>query len=197
MDKNSNNSFDFGSYLKSLRKKEDLTLIKLQKAANVSNSYLSQLENNQFKPSNEVLRKLSNPLGVSYEELMYKAGHIDEETYKGLSNARDALGQSRGEYEASLTKYHDFINDPQKWSKDELDKLRKASDRQNEALRGKVHNIEDLLLRDDYHIKYKGKPIMPLKKEKIFKLIELYFTFDSIDKDSKSKLLESIKKTLE
>lgn len=82
MKRDNSHQQSFGEYLKSLRKQRGLTLIQLQEKSKVSNSYLSQVENNQFTPSNEVLAKLSKPLGVPLIKLMYKAGHIPDEIYQ-------------------------------------------------------------------------------------------------------------------
>ncbi|NEU29961.1 helix-turn-helix transcriptional regulator [bacterium LRH843] len=76
MKESDNTPSEFGEYLKYLRKQRGLTLIEMQEQSGVSNSYLSQLENGQFKPSPEILRKLHRPLSVSYNTLMHKAGYI-------------------------------------------------------------------------------------------------------------------------
>lgn len=84
---------NIGEFLKSLRKSKGMTLIQLQEESGVSNSYLSQIENGKFKPSSDVLKKLSKPLNVPYFELMYRAGYIPEELYK----EQKKLGEKRHE----------------------------------------------------------------------------------------------------
>lgn len=73
------NATEFGSYLKSLRKKKGLTLTELGDLIGYSNPYLSQIENGKKGiPSPDILKKLAEPLGVSYAELMRKAGYFDD-----------------------------------------------------------------------------------------------------------------------
>lgn len=69
-----------GEYLRTLRKGKKLTLLRLQEESGVSNSYLSQIENNQFTPSPDILKKISDPLGVPYSQLMAKAGYMPMQT---------------------------------------------------------------------------------------------------------------------
>lgn len=78
---------DFGSYLKELRGRRSLR--EVSKAMDISHSYLDTLEKGYDprtkkvrKPSYDVLKKLSSFYGVSYLELLYKAGYADEKTYE-------------------------------------------------------------------------------------------------------------------
>lgn len=68
---------DFGDYIRQLRKEQKLTIRQLEEKSGVSNAYLSQIENGKRGlPSPEILKKIHDPLGVSYDELMEKAGYI-------------------------------------------------------------------------------------------------------------------------
>lgn len=68
---------EFGNYLRSLRNAKGLTLTQLGNLIGYSNPYLSQIENGlKGIPAPELLKKLSGPLGVTYEELMVLAGHL-------------------------------------------------------------------------------------------------------------------------
>lgn len=70
---------DFGAYLKKIRKEKKLTIRQLELYSKVSNAYISQIERGERGvPSPDILKKLSKPLGVNYEELMQKAGHLPE-----------------------------------------------------------------------------------------------------------------------
>lgn len=73
----------FGEYLRRIRKLKGLTLTKLEELSGVSNSYLSQVENGQFKPSVEILKKLAKVLDVPYIELLQKAGVLEEDIVDG------------------------------------------------------------------------------------------------------------------
>lgn len=76
-----------GEYLKYLRKSKGMTLTQLEQISRVSNSYISQLENGHFKPSPDVLGKLSKALEVNFFDLMVKAG------YMTIDSKKDSLDQ--------------------------------------------------------------------------------------------------------
>lgn len=72
-------SKNLGLYLASMRKANKLTLRQVEEATNreVSNAYLSQLENGKVaKPSPNILYSLANIYDVSYNLLMERAGYI-------------------------------------------------------------------------------------------------------------------------
>lgn len=75
------NPKEFGTYLRSLRKEANLTMRKLDSLSGVSHSYISQLERGERGiPSPDILKKLAEPLGVEYGELMYEAGYLTGES---------------------------------------------------------------------------------------------------------------------
>lgn len=68
-----------GSYLASLRVAKRLTLRQVEEATGneVSNAYLSQLENGRItKPSPNILYSLAEFYGIAYDMLMEKAGYV-------------------------------------------------------------------------------------------------------------------------
>lgn len=66
-----------GIYLRELRAKNDATLRDVEDAVNVSNAYLSQLENGKIaKPSPHILYSLATFYRVPYEGLMERAGYV-------------------------------------------------------------------------------------------------------------------------
>lgn len=68
-----------GTYLASLRGMKKMTLREVEEATNkeVSNAYLSQLENDKItKPAPSVLHALAIAYGQPYEKLMEKAGYL-------------------------------------------------------------------------------------------------------------------------
>lgn len=70
---------EFGKYLQQLRLDKGLSIRQLASLSKVSHSYLSQVENGvRGIPSPDVLKKLAQPLGITYEELMQAAGYIEE-----------------------------------------------------------------------------------------------------------------------
>lgn len=71
----------FGPYLHDLRKKKGLTLKQVEKAARVSNAYLSQLERGRRRPPHpDILKRLASVYGVSDRELLIAAGYLEEDT---------------------------------------------------------------------------------------------------------------------
>lgn len=65
-----------GDHLRQVRKERGLTLRAVEEKTGISNSYLSQLENNRItKPSPSVLHRLSESYKISYERLMQLAGY--------------------------------------------------------------------------------------------------------------------------
>lgn len=68
-----------GDYLKSVRQAKRMTLRQVEELSEkeISNAYLSQLENNKItKPSPNILHKLSEIYGISYEDMMVRAGYV-------------------------------------------------------------------------------------------------------------------------
>lgn len=66
-----------GSYLKEVRTKNALALRDVEEATDVSNAYLSQLENGKVtKPSPHILHSLATLYRVPYETLMERAGYV-------------------------------------------------------------------------------------------------------------------------
>src|SRR4051795_13054914 len=68
-----------GPYLASIRLVRRLTLREVEEATggDVSNAYLSQIENNKIsRPSPNVLHALAKVFAIPYETLMEKAGYL-------------------------------------------------------------------------------------------------------------------------
>lgn len=68
-----------GKYLSSIRGMKKMTLREVEGATDneVSNAYLSQLENDKItKPAPSVLHALAIAFGLPYEKLMEKAGYL-------------------------------------------------------------------------------------------------------------------------
>lgn len=80
----------FGEYLKSLRKEKSLSQRELAEKSGISNAEISRIETgNRKKPSPDVLRALAPILNVPYEELMDKAGYINDRS-AFMTERRDA-----------------------------------------------------------------------------------------------------------
>lgn len=73
-------STKFASYMRALRKERSLTLKQVEKAAEVSNAYLSQIERGLRNPPHpEILNRLAKVYDVSPRELMMHAGYISDD----------------------------------------------------------------------------------------------------------------------
>lgn len=59
-----------GENIKLYRKKQKLTQVQLADKANISRSYLADVENNRYNPSVDTLKNISNALGVNINELL-------------------------------------------------------------------------------------------------------------------------------
>jgi transcriptional regulator with XRE-family HTH domain len=110
-----------GAHLARLRDAAGLSLRQVEEATKneVSNAYLSQLENNKItKPSPNVLHALSQVYKVSYEDLMRRAGYItsdaDAEGRRQAKVATFAIKDVTPEEEKTLLAYLAFIRQQKK-----------------------------------------------------------------------------------
>lgn len=97
-------------YLSDIRAAKGLTLRQVEEATNreVSNAYLSQLENGKIKkPSPNILYILAEVYNVSYEGLMEKAGYIVP-TGRGKKVPKRSIDDLTSEEEEELLKYLAF-----------------------------------------------------------------------------------------
>lgn len=70
---------NLGQFLASIRNDRKLTLRQVEEATSkqVSNAYLSQIENDKIrKPSPNILHTLAQLYGISFERLMVMAGYV-------------------------------------------------------------------------------------------------------------------------
>jgi transcriptional regulator with XRE-family HTH domain len=70
----------FGMYMRTLRKQRGLTLKQVEKAAGVSNAYVSQFERGLRNPPHpEILNRLAKVYDVPARELMVAAGYLTDD----------------------------------------------------------------------------------------------------------------------
>ncbi|MBV9828299.1 MAG: helix-turn-helix domain-containing protein [Alphaproteobacteria bacterium] len=106
-----------GEYLATLRSAKRMSLRDVEEATEreVSNAYLSQLENNKIaKPSPHILHALAGAYGASYENLMERAGYLGktaDSARKGRHGrvATFAIDDLTPDEESQLLKYLAFI----------------------------------------------------------------------------------------
>jgi HTH-type transcriptional regulator, competence development regulator len=69
----------FGDYMKNLREEKSLSQRQLAELARISNTEISRIESGErINPSPSILKAVAPYLGVTYEELLQKAGYIEE-----------------------------------------------------------------------------------------------------------------------
>lgn len=98
-----------GEHLAALRRAAQLTLRQVEDATDkeVSNAYLSQLENNKItKPSPNILHALAAVYKASYEGLMERAGYL---TAGKARPATFAIAELTTEEEQALIAYLEFF----------------------------------------------------------------------------------------
>ena len=106
-----------GKYLASIRVDRKMTLRNVEEATNkqVSNAYLSQIENEKIrKPSPNILNALAELYGISFEKLMEMAGYFTSDTKRADSErhgrvATFAEHNLTTQEEAELIEYLQFI----------------------------------------------------------------------------------------
>jgi len=106
-----------GKYLASIRADRKMTLRQVEEATEreVSNAYLSQIENDKIQqPSPNVLHALSEIYGVDYGHLMEMAGHITPSKPRGSGQRHGRVPTFANhhltpEEEAELIRYLKFL----------------------------------------------------------------------------------------
>lgn len=84
---------EMGEYLKKLRENKGLSTREVYELSQVSNSYLSLVENGHRRASAVILKKLAPVYGVDYLDLYVKAGYADLAEYeKNQHQKTDELG---------------------------------------------------------------------------------------------------------
>jgi len=106
-----------GDFLKNVRQAKRLTLRQVEELSEkeISNAYLSQLENHKItKPSPNILYKLAEIYGVSYEDVMSRAGYIVADKIRPDGEKHGRAATFAGEHltsdeEDELLKYLAFL----------------------------------------------------------------------------------------
>ncbi len=79
----------FGPYLRELRRACGLSLKQVEKAAGVSNAYLSQIERDLRNPPHpDILKRLAQVYEVPHRELLITAGYLEDEADKGITRLK-------------------------------------------------------------------------------------------------------------
>jgi len=79
----------FGNYLKKLRKEKGLTLKQVEKAAKVSNAYVSLVERGRRNPPHpDILQRLAKVYEVSQRDLLVAAGYLEDDPSERMERVR-------------------------------------------------------------------------------------------------------------
>lgn len=106
----------FGSYIKELRETNKLSQRELAEKSGISNAEISRLESGERKkPSPMSLKVIAPFLGVAYEELMQKAGYI-EETIDHQSYTENVYKDENGFLVDIVTRAKDMYQKDSKWA---------------------------------------------------------------------------------
>ncbi|MBD7985311.1 helix-turn-helix transcriptional regulator [Sporosarcina sp. Sa2YVA2] len=144
-----------GEFIKEQRLNKGFSIRKLAELSGVSHPYLSQIETGKnTKPSNDVLHKLADPLGVSHFDLMVAAGYYTKEEL--------LIRQQQEEFFNSMTseQFDDYI------------------EKQNEVFlieeyrKKEFTDIEELLNGNVYFDKYK---LTSKEKIMVYKILNALF----------------------
>lgn len=77
MEKSSDMAEAFGAFVKAQRRLANISQRQLAKSSGMSDSYLSQIERGQYRPSAEVLRGIAHALGMAPAALFTQFGLLD------------------------------------------------------------------------------------------------------------------------
>ncbi len=75
----------FGEFVRAQRRLAQVSQRNLAKMSGVSDSYLSQLERGNYRPSPQVVKALANAFGLEPRQLFLMLGFIDEDDKSSLS----------------------------------------------------------------------------------------------------------------
>lgn len=102
-----------GKFLQNAREAKKLSLRAVEKAVDISNAYISQLESGKIKqPSPSILHKLAELYEVSYSGIMGLAGYpVPNQTTDETSQLRfsSRIGPVTSDEESALIEYLAFL----------------------------------------------------------------------------------------
>ncbi|AZV81042.1 XRE family transcriptional regulator (plasmid) [Parasedimentitalea marina] len=92
-----------GQMIRDARKAKGLTLEEAARAAAIGRSTLSKIENNQTKPSFDIIRRLMQTLDLKTPQLFVQSGKSD------ISGRRDYTLTGKGEHQETATYDHELL----------------------------------------------------------------------------------------
>lgn len=82
-------SITFGQYLKTRRRELGLTQVQVAKKLDVGQNFVAYMENDQRKPSNDVLKRLADCLSLPMDELYLKVHPDVEDIFSNRPQKRE------------------------------------------------------------------------------------------------------------
>lgn len=104
----------FGEFVRAQRQLAQVSQRNLARMSGVSDSYLSQLERGNYRPSPQVVKALATAFGLEPKQLYTMLGFMDEEGGASTSVEQAIQLDSRldaGQKEALIKIYRSFIGD--------------------------------------------------------------------------------------
>lgn len=92
-----------GKMIRDARKEKGMTLEEAAKAAAIGRSTLSKIENNQTRPSFEIIRRLMQTLELETPQLFVQSAKSD------ISGRRDYTRSGQGEHQSTRTYDHELL----------------------------------------------------------------------------------------
>ena len=81
----------FGEFVKAQRRLAQVSQRNLARMSGVSDSYLSQIERGNYRPSPQVVKALAQAFGLKPEQLYTMLGFMDEEKENGQPTVEQAI----------------------------------------------------------------------------------------------------------
>lgn len=92
-----------GRSIRDARREKGWTLEEAGRAAGIGRSTLSKIENNQTKPSFEIVRRLTQALDLNPPQLFLQSGQ------SGINGRRDYTPKGQGEFRETATYLHELL----------------------------------------------------------------------------------------
>ena len=159
---------NIGDYIRRIRNEKGISINELVKQSGVSKGYISQIENNKFSPSLDIVRKLSNALDTDFYELAWRAGLYTDEEIEEVRYKRNYYDSMTPEEEAAY-----FERENQEML---IEEYRKQE----------YPDVKELLSQST--VFFGGKSLNNENRELAVKMLELLFEKLEVDYPSEQKI---------
>jgi len=103
----------FGEFVRAQRRLAQVSQRNLARMSGVSDSYLSQIERGNYRPSPQVVKALATAFGLEPKQLYTMLGFMDEEESTGPPSVEQAIqldsGLDASKKEALIRIYRSFV----------------------------------------------------------------------------------------